>query len=93
MGLKFQATQGVGDPLQGVLDRVGKVVHGVDAPSVALAVMMDITDTINDRVAHIKIAGGQVDLRPQGPRPLREFPGTHPGEKIEVLLHRAVPIR
>ena len=32
MGLKLQGAQGVGDALQGVLDGVGEVVHGVDAP-------------------------------------------------------------
>ena len=35
----FQRTQGVGDPLDGVLNGMGEVVHGVNAPLVALMVV------------------------------------------------------
>ena len=39
VGLKLQGAEAVGDALQRILDGVGEVVHGIDAPLVALAVV------------------------------------------------------
>ena len=64
--LKFQGAQGVGDALQSVLNGVGEVVHGVDAPLVSLTVVVHMTDAVNDRITHIEVAGGQIDLGPEG---------------------------
>ena len=68
----------MGDALQRVLNGVGEVVHGVDAPLVALAVVVHMADAVEHRVAHIEVAGGQVDLGPQGILALGEFSGAHP---------------
>ncbi len=77
--LKLQRAQGVGDALQCVLDGVGEVVHGIDAPLVALTVVMDEVDTVDDRVPHVEVAGGEVDLGPEGHGALGELTGPHPG--------------
>ena len=55
--LELQGAQGVGDALQGVLDGMGKVIHGIDAPSVALAVMVHMADPVDDGVTHVEVAG------------------------------------
>ena len=89
--LKLQAAHAVGDPLDGVLDGVGKVIHGVDAPLVPLAVVVLILDAVDGGVAHIHVGAGQVDLGPQGLFPLLEFARPHPAEEIEVFLGGAVP--
>ena len=92
MGLKLQRAEAVGNALQSILDGVGKIVHGIDAPLVALTVVMHMVDTVDHRVTHIEIAGRGVNLGPQSHRTIREFPGTHPGKQIQALLDRAVPV-
>ena len=75
----------------GVLDGVGEVVHGEDAPLGALAVVLNVADAVEHRVAHVEVAGGQVDLGPEGVLPLGELPVLHPLEEVQVLPHRPVP--
>ena len=60
--LELQGAETVGDALQSVLDGVGKVVHGIDAPLGALAVVVDEADAVDDGVPEVQIAAGQVDL-------------------------------
>ena len=45
--LELQRAQGVGDALQRVLNGMGKVVHGIDAPLVALAVVVHMADAVD----------------------------------------------
>ena len=40
----------MGDALNGVLNGVGKVIQGVDAPLIALAVVGNMLDAVNRRV-------------------------------------------
>ena len=49
-GSRTQAAHGVGDALDGVLNGVGEIVQGVDAPGVALAVVMGPHDAVDGRV-------------------------------------------
>ena len=91
MVLKLQRAQGVGDPLQSILNGVGKVVHGVDAPLVALTVMVHMPDAVENGVAHIEVAGGKVDFGTEGVTVILKFAGTHPGEEVQALLHGPVP--
>ena len=91
MILKLQGAEGVGNPLQRVLQGVGEVVHGVDAPLVPLAVVVHVVDAVEHRVAHVEVAAGQVDLGPQGHLALLhlavgELAGAHPGEEVQRLL-------
>ena len=80
----------MGDPLDGVLDGVGEVVHGIDAPLVPLAVMGLILDAVDGGVPHVHVGAGQVDLGPQGLLPFLELAGPHPAEQVQVLLGGAV---
>ena len=91
MVLKLQAAHAVGDALDGVLDGVGKVVHGIDAPLVPLAVVVLILDAVDGGVPHIHVGAGQVDLGPQGLFPLLELARAHPAEQVQVFLGGAVP--
>ena len=74
----------MGDTLHHILDGVGKVVHGIDAPLVALAVVMHMTDAVDNGVTHIEIAGGQVDLGTEGIAVVLELTGAHTGEHLKV---------
>ena len=60
--LVFQRAEAVGDALQRVADGVGEVVHGIDAPLLAGAVMLLIQDAVHGRVAHVDVGAGHVDL-------------------------------
>ena len=46
VGFVFQGAEGVGDALQRVLNGMGKVIHGEDAPLGALAVMLNVSDAV-----------------------------------------------
>ena len=81
----------MGDALQGVLDGVGEVVHGEDAPLGALAVMLDIPDAVEHRVPHVEVAALQVDLGPEGVLALGELPVLHPLKQVQGLLDGPVP--
>ena len=81
----------MGDALQRVLNGVGEVVHGIDAPLVPLAVMVQVVDPVEHRVPHIEVAAGQVDLGPQGVLALGELAVLHPLEQVQALLDGPVP--
>ena len=59
---ELERAHGVGDVLDGIRLAVGVVVHGVDAPLVAGAVMRGVQDAVHDRVAHVEVGRGHVDL-------------------------------
>ena len=69
------------------------VVHRVDAPRVAGAVMVRAADAVQHRVAHVDVRRRHVDLRAQHARAVGELAGAHPPEQVEVLVHRAVAVR
>ena len=55
--------------------------------------VLDIADAVEDGVAHVEVAAGEVDLRAQGVFALRELAVLHALEQIEVFLDRAVAPR
>ena len=92
VGLKFQRAQAVGNALQRVLNGMGEVIHGIDAPLVPLTVMVHVVDPVDNGVPHIEVAAGQVDLGPQGHGTVGELPCPHPGKEVQALLHGTVPV-
>ena len=90
--LIFQRAQRMGDPLQCVLNGMCKVIHGIDAPFVALTMMLYIADSVQHGVPHVEVAGGQIDLGTKGIFSLRKLSGTHAPEQIQILFHRAVTV-
>ena len=92
MVLKFQAAQAEGDTLDGVLDRVCEVVHRIDAPLVALAVMLDVLDAVDGRVAHIHVRACQVDLGAQRLFAVGKLARAHTAEEVKVFFRRAVAV-
>ncbi len=71
---------------------VGEVVHRVDAPLVAGAVMLGVEDAVHDRVAQVEVGGGHVDLGAQRARAVGEFAGAHALEQVQVLFDGAVAV-
>ena len=93
MVLELQAAHAVGDALDGVLNGMGEVVHRVDAPFVALTVMLGVLDAVDGRVTHVHVGAGQIDLGTQGLFAFLELTGAHPAEQVEVLFRGAVAPR
>ena len=53
--------------------------------------VLDVPDAVEDGVPHIEVAGGQVDLGPEGVLALGELAVLHPRKEVQVLLHGTVP--
>ena len=83
----------MGDSLQHILDRMGEIIHRINAPGISGAVVPGPVDPVDNRVAHIEIAGGQIDFSPQRHFSILELPGSHSAEQLQAFLLRAVPIR
>ena len=92
MILVLQRAQGVGNAFDGILDGMGEVVHGEDAPLGALTVMLYKTNAVQHGVTHVEVAAGQIDLGAQGVLTLGELTGAHTAEQIQALFHRTVAI-
>ena len=89
---EFQGTDGMGNAFDGVLDRMGEIVHGIDAPLVARIVMGHMSHAVDDRITHIDIAAGHIDPGPQGALTVRELTVLHAFEQVQVLLDGTVPV-
>ena len=89
---EFCRTERVCYALDSILYRMRKVVHRVDAPCVALTVMMNVTDAVYDRIAQIGIIRIRVYLRAQGACAVGEFALLHAAEEVEALLCRTVAV-
>ena len=81
------------DALDRVLDRVRKVVQRVDAPFVALAMMMRAYNAVDRRIAHVHVRAGHIDLGAQSLGAVRKFAVAHVLEQLQVFRNRAVAVR
>ena len=88
MHFEFERADAVRDPLKIIAQTMGEVVHRVDAPLVTSVMVIRVADAIDDRVAQPDVGRGHVDLRAQRAGAVGEFTRAHPGEEIEILLHR-----
>ena len=91
--LELQGAYGMGDALYGVGLAVGKVVGGIDAPLVAGAVVGDLEDAVDDRVAHVEVGGRHVYPGAEHVGALVELPLPHPLEQGQVFLNLSGPGR
>ena len=72
---------------------MGVVVHGVDAPVIAGAVMLGMTDAVQHGIAHIHVGRRHVNLGPQHVGAIGKLAGPHPAEQVKAFLDRAVAMR
>ena len=72
---------------------VCKIVHRIDHPAVARAMMMGMFDPIQDGVPHVHIRRAHVDPGTEHFFPVLIFAFPHIIEQLQVLLHAAVAIR
>ena len=86
MHLELQRADRVGDAFVRVLERVGVVVHRVDAPLVAGVVVMGLADAVDHRVAHVHVRRRHVDLGAEHGLAFVELAAGHLFEGREVLV-------
>lgn len=93
MVLELQGTERVGDAFEGIRDRVGIIIGGVQTPLAARPVMdHPVADAVEDGVAQIQIGRGHVDLGPQGQGPIGKRTGPHAREEVQVFRHRTLAV-
>ncbi len=90
---ELEGAHGMGDALDGIGLAVGVVVHRVDAPLIAGAVVRGVQDAVHDRIAHVDVGRGHVDLGAQNAAAVGELALLHAGEEVEVFFDGAVAIR
>ena len=85
------------DRMRDLLDRVRQrmrvVVHGIDAPRLAGAVVGRVADPVQHRVAHVHVLRLEVDLRAQHVRAFLELARAHAREQIQALCDGALAVR
>ena len=92
MDLVFQRAEGMRDALDGVLERMLEVVHRIDAPIVARAVVMAAQYAVERGIAHQHVGRGHVDLGAQNARAIRELALAHALKEVEIFLDAAVAV-
>jgi len=90
---ELERAQRMSDVLDRVLEAVRVVVHRVDAPVVAVPVVMLVPDTEQQRIAHEHVRLRHVDPRAQHVLPVLELAGSHAAEQVETLVHGPVAVR
>ena len=90
MDLELERANGMGDALQIIADRMGVIVHRVQAPTVSSPVVRGMADPVQGRVTQMNVRRRHVDARPKGAGAVRELALPHALEQIEVLLHGAL---
>jgi hypothetical protein len=86
----------MGDVFQRVRDRMRVVVHRVDAPGVAGAVMVRVADAVDGRVAHVHVRRRHrivADLGAQDVLAVLVLAGLHVAEHLPAIHRRAVAER
>jgi hypothetical protein len=81
------------DALDRVFQTVRPVVHRVDAPFVAGAVMDRAEYAVHERVAHVHVRMRHVDFRTQHLFTVREPARFHPLEEAEVFFNASAAVR
>ncbi len=90
MVFEFERAERVGDAFDPVALAVRPVVHGIDAPFVAGAVVGGVEDAVHDRVAQVDVGRGHVDFGAQDFRAVGELTGFHALEQVEVFFGRPI---
>ena len=92
MVLELQRANGMCNALDGIGLSVSEIVHRIDAPLIAGAVVVRVKDAVHDRIPEVQIRRGHIDFGPQGSGAIGKLAGAHPLEQVEVFFHRTVAV-
>ena len=82
----------MGNAFQCVLNWMSIVVQRVDAPFIALSVMMSANDAVDCRVTHVHVWRSHVDFRTESFAAVSELAVFHALEQIQVLFNRTIAV-
>ena len=82
----------MGNLLDAVALSVRPVIHWVDAPLIACAVVVRVLDPVQIRVAHVHVRRSQVYFGAQGAMPVGEFAIFHAFKNSQVFFWRGIPV-
>ena len=86
MHFEFQRANRVCDALNIIAQRVRPVVHWINTPFVAGAMMGCVPDAIEHRITHPDVCGVSLDFCPQRARAIGKFPCFHSRKQIEIFF-------
>src|SRR5579872_3163071 len=89
---EFQTAAGVGDAFDGIRLTVGKIVHRVDGPLIAGAMMLGVNDAVHDGIAQVEIGRRHVDFGAERARTVGEFAVLHALKQFEIFADGTVPV-
>ena len=92
INFKFQRTNGVCNPFNGIRKTVRKVVHGINTPLIARPVMWHPSNAIESRITHNHIRRCHINLGSQYMCAVLEFSSPHALEQIQVFFGRTCAI-
>ena len=72
---------------------MGKVVHRIYAPFVPGSMMMNMSNTVNNRIAHIEVGGSHIDFCTQNHSSVGEFTCRHSPKQVKAFLFGTVSVR
>ena len=90
---EFESAYRMGDSVERVAYRMSEIVHGINAPLVAGAVMVRAQNSVNYRIAHVDIGARHIYLGAQYLTSVGIFALFHLLEKSEIFLYTAVTVR
>src|SRR5258706_15792764 len=90
--VELQGTHGVRNALDRIRLPMCIVVHRVNTPLTTGTMMVQVENSIHDRIAEIKVRRPHLDLRPQRSRTIWKLSLFHALEQIEILFDRTVAI-
>ena len=66
------------------------VIHRINAPLAASAMMIHFANPIERRIAHVNVRRCHINFGAQRLRPVGKLPRSHAREQIEVLVHGTI---
>ena len=90
---EFQRADGMGYALERVFQRVREVVHGIDAPLIARAVVRGAQYAVDDGVAHVDIGRSHIYLGAEHLFAVGVSALLHLGKQAQIFFHAPVSPR
>ena len=71
---------------------MSKIVHGIDNPLITRAMMVSMFDAVHDRVTHVHVYRGHINLCTQHFFAIFEFPILHLFKKSQIFVNAPVAV-
>ena len=78
--------------LDGILDRMCKVIHRVNAPLVTCVVVVHSRYSVDNRISHVDVRACHIYLCTEYLTSVRELTVLHSLEQIKILLYASVSV-